>query len=475
MKGATVAQARLPVRKIREVLRLHAAGYSGRKIALAIGSALSSVQECLRRACEAGLTWPLPEALTEDGLHAQLYRCDGAAEGRRPAPDFSHVRTELMRPGVTRMLLWQEYKAAHPDGWQYSVFCDRYQRWLATQALVLRQTHEPGDKCFVDYAGQTLPITDRYTGELRQVQVFVAVLGCSNYTYAEATFSQQLPDWLGAHVRALAFFGGVPRAFVPDNLRSAVAQAHRYEPALNRSYQDFAEHYDLAILPARVRKPRDKAKVEVGVLIVERWILARLRNRTFFSLGELNEAIRTLLDELNSRPFKKLEGSRQSRFLALDKPALRPLPLRHYEFGEWRRAKVHPDYHIEVQRAYYSVPYALIGQQVDVRLTAHAVEVFRHGKLVALHNRLQQRGRRSTREGHRPARHVAVIEQTLSRVLERAAAIGPATVEVLRRQAAHRKHPEETLRSAQGVLRLAADFTPAALEQACERALILQS
>jgi transposase len=469
-----VAQQRLPVRKIREVLRLKATGLSDRRIASIIGSARSTVQECVRRAGAAGLTGPLSDDWDESALHARLYR-RSVPLSSHPAPDFAALHAELARPGVTRLLLWQEYKAAHPDGWQYSVFCDRYRRWLATQELVLRQNHAPGDKLFVDYAGQTVPITDRYSGATREAQVFVAVLGCSNYGYAEATWTQALPDWLSSHVRALEFVGGAPAAIVPDNLKSGVAKAHRYEPALNPAYQDFAEHYRLAILPARVRKPRDKAKVEVGVLVVERWILARLRNRTFFSLGELNAAIAELLEALNTRPFKKLEGCRRSRFEELDRPALRPLPARGYEFGVWRKAKVHPDYHVEVNRAYYSVPYQLIGRQVDVRVTAHAVEIFSTGKLVATHVRAGERGRRSTRAAHRPERHVAIIENTLARVLERAAAVGPATLEVLRRQAAHRKHPEETLRSAQGILRLARDFAPAVLERACERALALKS
>ena len=462
------------MRKIQEVLRLKAAGFSDRRIAAAIGSARSTVQECLRRAREAGLAWPLAEELDEEALQARLYRREVPLPCR-PLPDFSYVHAELSRPGVTRWLLWQEYKSAHPEGWQYSVFCEQYRRWLATQDPVLRQQHEPGDKLFVDYAGQTVPVTDRYSGEIRDAQIFVAVLGCSNYSYAEAAFSQQLPDWLGAHVRALEYIDGVPRAIVPDNLKSAVKRTHRYEPELNPSYQDFAQHYDVAILPARVRKPRDKAKVEAGVLIVERWILARLRNRRFFSLGELNAAIAELLEDLNTRPFKKLEGCRRSRFLELDQPALRALPVRAYEFGEWRRAKVHPDYHIEVCRAYYSVPYRLIGQQVEVRLTATAIEIFHGGRLMAAHARAHERARRSTCDSHRPARHVAVIEQSLCRVIERGAQVGPATTELLRRQAAHRRHPEETLRSAQGILRLAADFTPEVLESACERALSLQS
>src|SRR5690606_16988375 len=389
--------------------RLKAEGFSDRQIAASIGSARSTVQECLSRARAASIAWPLPPELTEAALHERLYR-RSVPLSRTPQPDVTYLHAELKRPGVTRMLRWEEYKTPPPDGWQYSVFCDQYRRWLARQDVVLRQEHLPGDKAFVDYAGQTVPITDRLTGEVRHAQVFIAVLGCSNYSFAEATWTQTLPDWLGSHVRALAYFGGSPAAWVPDNLKSAVTKARRYEPELNRAYQEFAEHYGVAILPARVRKPRDKAKVETGVLIVERWILARLRNHTFFSLQDLNAAIATLLERLNTRPFKKMVGCRRSRFMELEQPALRALPPRPYEFAEWRRAKVHPDYHIEVIRAYYSVPYRLVGEQVDVRLTAGAVEVFHDGHLVAAHARASERGRRSTRSAHRPDKHVAVIQ-----------------------------------------------------------------
>jgi transposase len=462
------------VRKIREVLRLKADGFSDRQIAVAIGSARSTVQECIRRARGAGLSWPLPSAVDESVLHAKLYR-RAVPLSRTPAPDFAHLHRELARRGVTRLLLWEEYKGVHPGGWQYSVFCDQYRRWLARQERVLRQDHAPGDKLFVDYAGQTMPVIDRYTGESRAAQIFVAVLGYSNFCHAEATWTQGAADWLGSHVRALECFGGVPRAIVPDNLKSGVKKAHRYEPEINPAYQDFAEHYGVAILPTRVRKPRDKAKVEAGVLVVERWILARLRDHTFFSLGELNATIHALLERLNTRPFKKLAGNRRSRFEALERAALRPLPIRAYEFGEWKKAKVHPDYHIEVGRAYYSVPYALIGECVDVRLTAHGVEVFHRGQIVAAHARASERGLRSTRRGHRPERHVAIIDRTLEHTLARAATIGAATVELIRTQARRRMHPEETLRSAQGILRLARDFSAAELERACERALALNS
>jgi transposase len=469
-----VGQARLPVRKIREVLRLKAEGFSDRQIAASIGSARSTVQECLRRARDAGVTWPLPPEMDEAALQERMYRRE-VPLSRTPRPDFAYLHAELRRRGVTRLLLWEEYKNAHPDGWQYSVFCDQYRRWLATQELVLRQEHAPGDKLFVDYAGQTVEIKDRHTGASRKAQIFVAVLGFSNYTHAEATLSQGAGDWLGAHVRALNYFGGAPRAIVPDNLRSGVAKAHRYDPDINRAYQDFAEYYQLAVLPARVRKPRDKAKVETGVLVVERWILARLRNHTFFSLAELNTTIAELVERLNTRPFKKIDGNRRTRFEQLERPSLRALPARSYEFGEWRKAKVHPDYHIEVARAYYSVPYRLIGERVDVRLTARAVEVFHAGQLVASHVRAQARAQRSTRRIHRPEKHIAVIDQHLDRVLERALAIGPATFGVVQQQAGGRKHPEETLRGAMGILRLATDFTPARLEAACERALTLKA
>ena len=463
------------MRKIREVLRLKfEARLSDEKVAQAIGSARSTVQECLRRARESDLSWPLPPGLDEETLHARLYRRE-VPLSRTPDPDFAHLHAELKRAGVTRLLLWQEYKAEKPDGWQYSAFCNRYRHWLATQDVVLRQNHIPGDKMFVDYAGQTVPIVDPATGEERQAQVFVAALGASSYTFAEATWTQSLPDWLGSHVRALEEFGGVPRAAVPDNLKSGVQKPHRYDPALNPAYQDFAEHYGLAILPARVRKPRDKAKVEVAVQVIERWILARLRNRTFFSLAELNAAIRELLADINHRPFKKREGSRTSVFTEIERPALRPLPERRYEYATWKKAKVHLDYHVEIERAYYSVPYALIGKTVEARLTANAIEIFHRQSLVARHLRARSRGQFVTLATHRPERHSAVIDLTHERLRSRALAIGPATAEVLAEQMHRRVHPEESLRTSLGILRLARDFTPAALERAAERAIALKT
>jgi transposase len=463
------------MRKIRELLRLKfELGLSERKIAMAVSISRSAVSECVSRVAAAGLTWPLPEVLDDAQLEQRLYPAKPQAIDI-PWPDFAHMQRELSRPGVTRQLLWEEYRVQHPDGLQYSAFCERYRQWREQHVEpVMRFEHRAGDKLFVDYAGQTVEIIDRHTGELRAAQVFVAVLGCSNYTFAEATFSQALPDWLGSHVRALQFFGGVPAAIVPDNLKSGVDRAHRYDPDLNRAYAEFAEHYGVAILPARVRKPRDKAKVEGGVLIVERWILARLRSRQFFSLPELNAAISELLTALNRQPFQKLDGTRQSRFVELDFPALRSLPTRSYEYAQWKCAKVHPDYHIEVEHGYYSVPYRHIGQRVDVRVTARMVEIFYQRRLIASHVRSFKRGQRATLDAHRPDNHRAIVDLSIERLIERAQHIAPAVAQVLRAQFNRKKHPEEALRAAQGILRLALDFSPEKLAQACERAVQLK-
>jgi transposase len=464
------------MRKICELLRLKFdQRLSERKIAAALSMSRSAVGECLQRAARAGVLWPLPDELDDTELERRLYPLKPKAI-EIPTPDFAHVQRELSRPGVTRQLLWQEYKAQQPDGLQYSAFCERYREWLhSTAEPVMRFEHRAGEKCFVDYAGHTLGVIDRYTGEIRETQIFVAVLGCSNYTYAEASWTQSLPDWLGAHVRALEFFGGAPAAFVPDNLKSGVDKPHRYDPDLNRAYAEFAEHYGVAILPARVRKPRDKSKVETGVQIVERWILARLRDRQFFSLSELNAAIDELLIELNERAFQKLEGSRRSRFLELDRPALKALPARSYEYAQWKLAKVHPDYHIEVEHAYYSVPYKHIGERVDVRVSARMIEIFAKRQLIASHVRLFKRGARATLDAHRPANHRAIIDTTIEKLMQRAEAISPSVAQVLREQFNRKKHPEEAMRAAQGILRLAADFTAAKLAAACERALTLKA
>jgi transposase len=463
------------MRQIREVLRLTAAGLSARQVAASAGIARSTVASLLRRAALTGLSWPLPEGLDETALEQALYPPLPPSMDPIPLPDWTAVHRALSRKGVTLMLLWQEYKAQHPAGYQYSRFADLYRGWRGTQEAVLRQVHAPGDKLFVDYAGPTVEVVDRRTGEIVPAQIFVAVLGHSSYTYAEATWTQTVADWIGAQVRALDFLGGVPAAIVPDNLKAGVTRAHRYDPELNPAYQDFAEHYATTVLPARVRKPRDKAKVEVGVQIVERWVLARLRHQRFFSLAELNAAIRTLITALNARPFQKRQGCRHSVFESVEKAALKPLPAQRYEYATWKKAKVHLDYHVDIERHYYSVPHALISKTVDVRLCASTVEIFHRGVRVAAHRRSSVRGGFTTCAAHRPERHRAVVELTHEKLLRRAEAIGPATAGVLQAQIHTRTHPEQALRACLGILRLAQDFSREKLEDACRRALALRS
>jgi transposase len=465
------------MRKIREVLRLKwELERSSRSISETCGIARSTVGEYLRRAEDAGLSWPLPEGLSDAQLESKLFPPPVTIPSdQRPLPDWDWVHRELARKSVTLFLLWQEYKERHPTGYQYSRFCELYRQWRGKLDVTLRQEHKAGEKLFVDYAGQTVPVVERSTGELREAQVFVAVLGASSYTFAEATWSQALPDWIGSHVRALEFLGGCPEILVPDNLRSAVSKAHRYEPDLNPTYQDFAQHYAVAVVPARARKPRDKAKAEAGVLLVERWILARLRNRTFFSLAELNQAIRELLTELNDRPFKKLPGSRRSLFEQLDRPALRMLPASRYEFAEWRKARVAPNCHVEVERHYYSAPYALAGHQLDVRLTAHTMELFHGGERVASHPRGHQPHGYTTVNAHMPAAHQAYLDWTPERLVQWAATSGSATATAIEQILASRPFPQQSFNACFGVMRLGKRYGDERLEAACRRALAIGS
>ena len=470
-----MAKERLSMRKIVEVLRLkHECRLKHRRIALSVGVSRSTVCDYLNRAQAAGLSWPLPESMTEAQVERLLFPPTPAiAPGLRPQPDWAVVHQELRRKGMTLMLLWQEYKAAHPDGLRYSWFCQSYRLWSGKLDLVMRQEHRAGEKLFVDYAGQTVAVTERATGEIAQAQIFVAVLGASNYTYAEATLTQALADWIASHVRAFEFLGGVPEVVVPDNLKSAVTRACRYDPDLNPTYREFARHYQVAIVPARVARPRDKAKVEAGVLLVERWILARLRHRQFFSLAELNAAIRELLTELNQRAFKKLPGSRASQFAAIDRPALRALPAIAYQYAEWRNARVHIDYHVEVAKHYYSAPYALIGRELNVRLTEHTVELFQRGERVASHVRLHGQTRYSTQTEHMPASHREFAQWTPDRLIRWAQSIGLTTAALIARILDARRHPQQGFRAALGILRLSKHYGEARLEAACTRALAI--
>jgi len=464
------------MRKIREVLRLHHdAGMGIRAISRSLKASPSTVRESLVRAKLQGLTWPLPESLDEAALLQRLYPMPRTNSRRLPPPQWSKVHRELRCKGVTLALLWEESKAVHPEGMQYRWFCSRYREWAAKIDVVMRQEHRAGEKMFVDDAGHTVAVVNCDTGELREAQIFVAVLGASNSTYAEATWTQALPDWIASRVRALQFMGGSTERLIPDNLRSAVSRANRYEPDTNPTYHDLACHYAVAVLPARVKKPRDKAKVEVAVQVVERWVLAALRHRTFFSLAELNAAIVKLLERLNNRAFRKLPGSRRELFEQLDRPALRPLPAERYVFAEWKKARVNIDYHVEVEHHYYSVPHALVGRQLDVRLTATTVEFIYRGQRVASHVRSALRGRHTTADEHMPEKHRKMGQWSPERFIRWAGNIGPDTALLIGNVLRSRRHPQQAFRSCLGILRLASSDGEERLEAAAGRALALGS
>jgi transposase len=388
---------------------------------------------------------------------------------------MEELHRELRKKGVTLQLLWYEYKQAHPDGYQYSFFCEQYRTWAKKLDPPLRQKHRAGEKMFVDFAGQTMEIVDAASGEVSKAHIFIAVLGASNYTYAEAFASESLPCWIKAHIHAFEYFRGVPQIVVPDNLKAGVTNPCRYEPDINPTYQDLADHYQTAVIPARPGKPRDKAKVEAAVLIAERWILAALRNHTFFGIGQLNEAIRAQLRLINTRPFKKLPTNRLQLFETIDKPALKPLPLHPFQYAQWKKATVNIDYHVEVHRHFYSVPYPLARQKVDVRLTETTLEVLFKNRRVASHKRSYEPGGFTTLEAHMPKSHLRYLQWTPSRVIGWAGKTGPHTEKLVTRILESRPHPEQGFRSALGIVRLSQHYTPERVEKACRRALCIGS
>ena len=460
------------MRKIREALRLKAAGHSRRQIATSLGVGRTTAGEYLQRAERADLSWPLPADLDDATLEQRLFPAAQTGPGPvRFVPDWSAIHRELRRAGVTLALLWEEYRAVHVQGYGYSRFCELYRRWEGRLSPTMRQVHIAGEKMFVDYAGQTIEIMDGLTGEVRAAQLFVAVLGASSYTYAEATWTQSLPDWTGSHCRAFAFFGGVTAQTVSDNLKSGITKACFHEPAVNRTYSDLANHYDTAVVPARPYKPRDKAKVEVGVQVAERWILAALRNRQFFSLAELNAAIRELLDKLNNRISRHLGASRRELFEQLDRPALKVLPQEPFEYAAWAERRVGLDYHVEVEKHYYSVPHTLLREKVWARLTQRTVEIFHRGKRVAAHVRSSSNRRHTTVREHMPSSHRRYADWTPERLMRQAAEVGRNTttlIEVIMRE---RRHPEQGFRSCIGIVKLAKTHGNDRLEAACLRAL----
>lgn len=464
------------MRKIKEILRLKSdRSLSNRRIAESCSLSHSTVADYLIRAKLAGLSWPLDPELDDAEIENLLFPVtQNSVVAKRQMPDMGYLYQELKKKSVTLQLLWYEYKQANPDGYQNSQFCNRYRQWVKKLDVTLRQEHRAGEKLFIDYAGQTASIVDPKTGEITEAQIFVATLGASNYTFAEASLSQDLPSWIKSHVHAFEFFGGVAQILVPDNLKSGVTNPCRYEPDINPTYQDLAEHYGAVVIPARSGKARDKAKVESAVLVAERWILAALRNHTFFSLQELNKAISEKLPEFNNRKFKKLDTTRRRLFETIDKPALKPLPSRPYEYAEWKKARVNIDYHIEVDRHFYSVPYQLIKEQVDVRLTANTIEVLYKNKRVASHQRSYLPGKYTTLKEHMPKSHQRYLEWTPSRIIRWAGGNGPKTQKLLTLIMDSKPHPEQGFRSCLGIMGLAKHYSPERLENACSRALIIK-
>jgi transposase len=473
-----MAAERLSMRTIKEVLRLKwEKKLPNQQVAQSCNIARSTVREYLERAQRAGLTWPLLDDLDDAALEQLLFPPLGVIDAEsRVIPPMDYIHRELKRKGVTLRLLWLEHKEASPDGgYQYSQFCFLYNQWAGKLNVRLRQTYRAGEKLFVDYAGQTISVTDPVSGKTREAWLFVATLGASNYTFAWAAFSQDLPSWIEANVRALNFFGGVPEIIVPDNLKAGVKKSCRYEPDINPTYHEMARHYGTVIIPARIRSPRDKAKVESAVQVAERWILAALRNHTFLSLVELNQAIAKKLQELNSRKFQKMDGTRRSLYEMIDRPALKPLPSVPYEYAEWKKARVNIDYHIEIEGHYYSVPYQLVKEQVEVRLMATIVEVLFKNRRVASHPRISLKGAHTTLTEHMPKAHQKHLEWTPSRIIAWAGQNGPNTRNLVTGILASRRHPEQGFRSCLGIMRLGKRYSSERLEAACGRALILKS
>lgn len=460
---------RTAMRKIREVLRLrYSAGLSIRQISASTKISVGSIQNVLQQAEQHQLSWPLPDALDDRALALKFFPAsDARASTKYQQPVWTEVHQELKKKGVTKQLLWEEYSQQYPNRcYSYSQFCARYAAWLKKQKRSMRQTHRAGEKLFIDYAGPTVPVVCASSGEIREASIFVAVLGASNYTFAEATWSQRLPDWLGSHVRAFEFFGGMTGLLVPDNLKSGVNKACRYEPELNPAYQQLAAHYDVAVMPARPYKPKDKAKAEVGVQIVERWILARLRHQTFFSLTELNQCIQALLTELNHKPFKQWPGNRRQWFEQLDQPVLSPLPKHAYQYTEIKTARVNIDYHIQFDPHLYSVPHHCVGEQVEIHAGDKLIEIYFQNQRIATHVRKFYPGA-TTEPAHMPEKHAKHQQWTPGRLMNWAQTLGPDVLLWVKTQLQRKSHPEQAYRVCLGLLNLQRNYPAARLNQAC--------
>ncbi len=467
-----MARKRLPMRKTKEILRLRwALKRSVRETGRAVGVSAGTVSKAANRALAAGLTWEQVEPLSEDELELRLHGPPAVRSAHRSEPDVARIHAELRGVGVTLELLHLGYLAEHPNGYRYTTFCDRYRHWLKRRGLTMRQNHKAGDKLFVDFSGKRPKIVDQASGEEREVELFVATLGASNYTFAEATLSQQLPEWIAVHIRALEFFGGVAKMLVPDQLRSAVRDPCRHEPTIQRTYGELARHYDCAVVPARPYRPRDKAKVEVAVQVAQRWILARLRGETFFTIAALNERIAELLADLNARPMRRFgNASRRELFERLERDALGPLPARRFTYSEWKTVRVRNDYHVHVADHFYSVPHALAYEEVEACATAMTIEVFHRGRRIAAHVRSDEVGGATTDKAHMPPHHRSWVERDEGALISWAQTIGPFADTMMRRLLTANPCREQAWRSAWGMRRLIDDYPSERIEKACQRA-----
>ena len=460
------------MRKIRDVLRLtHELRLSVRQVCEATGIGKTAVGEYVSRARVLGITWPVPPEIDDVELERRLFASTDSPAGEPvyAVPDWAKVHEELKRRGVTLTILWEEHRAECANGHGYSRFCELFAEWRKRLSPTMRQTHLAGDKLFVDWAGDTVDIIDQMTGEVHAAHLFVAVLGASSYTYAEARWSERLPDWIGAHVNALDFLGGVPKAMVPDNLKTGITKPSRYEPGINKTYQDLADHYGFVVLPARIRKPRDKAKVENAVGLVERYMLGRLRNRRFFSLVELNVAVAECVTTINAKVMKRIKQSRNELFARLDRPVLNELPKTRYQYAEWKRCTVAPDYHVEVDDHYYSVSYRLLRETVDARFTTVTVELFHKGARITSHPRSYVSHKHTTMPEHMPSAHRRYAEWTPARMLAAAEKIGPATVALFEAIMKAKRHPEQGFRACLGIVGLVKGYGAERVEAASQR------
>ena len=460
------------MKNVREILRLvNENNLSTRQIGISCNCSPTTVSTIIQRYNNSKLPWENFKTMGDSEMEAKLFPQE-IKDSKKTLPDWDYVHKELKKKGVTLLLLWQEYKEKYPDGIMYSRFCDYYLNWRKLRNISMHQIHRAGEKVFVDWAGDTMKVTNPTTEAIEEAHIFIGVLGASDMIYTEAFSSEKLECWITAHVNMFKYFEGVPQIIVPDNLKTGVKKPSYYEPEIHPTYMELATHYGAAVIPARVRKPKDKPLAENGVLIAQRWIIAKLRNQVFFSFYDLNKNIKIILEDINNKPFQKMEGTRRSLFESIDKPALMPLPSDIYEFATWKHAKVNIDYHIEFEKKLYSVPFQLIGQEVDLRITEKVIEVLHKGKRITVHPRLRGPYREySTMAEHMPVRHQKMVQWTPERIINWSRTIGPNTSELITKLMEMYKHPEVAFRACVGIIRLATKYTAERVENASNRAL----